>query len=62
MQLKFIPREDKKGCGEFLIECIKTLYNNRQYEEAFKYTDEALDLAINIDEIKLIEKGYYFKG
>lgn len=60
--IEIYPREDKKGCGEFLIECIKTLYNNRQYEEAFKYTDEALDLAINIDEIKLIEKGYYFKG
>ena len=60
--IKIYPREDKKGCGEFLIECINTLYNNGQYEEAFKYTDEALDLAINIDEIKLIEKGYYFKG
>ena len=60
--IEIYPREDKKGCGEFLIECINTLYNNRQYEEAFKYTEEALDLAINIEEIKLIEKGYYFKG
>ena len=60
--IEIYPREDKKGCAEFLIECINTLYNNREYEEAFKYTDEALDLAIDIDEIKLIEKGYYFKG
>ena len=60
--IKIYPRKDKKGCGEFLIKCIDTLYNNKQYEEAFKYTEEALDLAINIDEIKLIEKGYYFKG
>lgn len=60
--IKIYPREDKKGCGEFLIKCINTLYNNRQYEEAFKYTDEALDLAIDIDDIKLIEKSYYFKG
>lgn len=60
--IEIYPREDKKGCGEFLIECINTLYNNRQYEEAFKYTEEALDLAIDIEEIKLIEKGYYFKG
>ena len=60
--IEIYPREDKKGCAEFLIECINTLYNNREYEEAFQYTDEALDLAIDIDEIKLIEKGYYFKG
>ena len=60
--IEIYPREDKKGFGEFLIDCINILYNNRQYEEAFKYTDEALDLAINIDEIKLIEKAYYFKG
>lgn len=59
--IEIYPREDKKGCAEFLIECINTLYNNREYEEAFQYTDEALDLAIDIDEIKLIEKGYYFK-
>ena len=52
--IEIYPREDKKGCAEFLIECINTLYNNREYEEAFKYTDEALDLAIDIDEIKLI--------
>lgn len=60
--VEIYPREDKQGCGEFLIECIKSLYENKQYEEAFKYTDEALDLAIDIDEIKLIEKAYYFKG
>ncbi|WP_304681048.1 transcriptional regulator [uncultured Clostridium sp.] len=60
--IEIYPREDKKGCAEFLVECITSLYNNGKYEEAFKYADEALDLAIDIDEIKLIEKGYYFKG
>lgn len=56
------PRNDKKGCGEFLVNSIQTLYNNKEYEEAFKYTDEALDLAIDIDDARLIEKAYYFKG
>lgn len=60
--IEIYPREDKKGCAEFLIECINTLYNNKEYEEAFQYTEEALDLAIDIDEVKLIERGYYFKG
>lgn len=60
--IEIYPRKDKKGCGEFLINSIETLYNNGQYEEAFKYTDEALDLAIDIDDITLIEKAYYFKG
>lgn len=60
--VKIYPREDKPGCTKFLIACINTLYNNRQYEEAFKYIDEALDLAIDIDEMRFIEKGYYFKG
>lgn len=60
--IEIYPRSEKIGCGNFLIKCIETLYNNHQYEEAFKYTDEALDLAIDIDEVRLIEKAYYFKG
>lgn len=60
--VKIYPRAEKRGCGEFLIQAISTLYKNRQFDEAFKYTDEALDLAINIDDEKLIEKAYYFKG
>lgn len=60
--IQIYPRDDKKGCGEFLINSIKTLYNNNQYDEAFEYTEEALDLAIDIDDVKLTEKAYYFKG
>lgn len=60
--IEIYPRNDKKGCGEFLINSIKTLYDNNQYEEAFKYTEEALDLAIDIDDARLTEKAYYFKG
>lgn len=60
--VKIYPRTEKRGCGEFLIKAIATLYKNNQFNEAFEYTDEALDLAINIDDEKLIEKAYYFKG
>lgn len=59
---KIYPREDVRGCGEFLIKCIDILYKNNKYEEAFSYTSEALNLAIDIDDERLIEKAYYFKG
>lgn len=59
---KIYPREDVRGCGEFLIKCIDILYKNNKYDEAFGYTSEALNLAIDIDDERLIEKAYYFKG
>lgn len=59
---KIYPREDVRGCGEFLIKCIDILYKNNKYDEAFSYTSEALNLAIDIDDERLIEKAYYFKG
>lgn len=59
---KIYPREDVRGCGKFLIKCIDILYKNNKYDEAFSYTSEALNLAIDIDDERLIEKAYYFKG
>lgn len=59
---KIYPREYVRGCGEFLIKCIDILYKNNKYDEAFSYTSEALNLAIDIDDERLIEKAYYFKG
>lgn len=59
---KIYPREDVRGCGEFLIKCIDILYKNNKYDEAFSYISEALNLAIDIDYERLIEKAYYFKG
>lgn len=59
---KIYPREDVRGCGDFLIKCIDILYKNNKYDEAFSYTSEALNLAIDIDDERLIEKAYYFKG
>lgn len=60
--VKIYPIEDARGRGEFLIKCIDILYKNDKYEEAFSYTSEALDLAINKDNKRLIERAYYFKG
>ena len=59
---KIYPREDVRGCGDFLIKCIDILYKNNKYDEAFSYISEALNLAIDIDDERLIEKAYHFKG
>lgn len=60
--IEIYPKKDKKGYANFLVRCIETLYKNSQYDEATIYNDEALDVAIDINEDKLIEKAYYFKG
>ena len=46
----------------FLNRCIEILYNNKQYDKAYEITDEALNMAIIINDIKLIERIYYYKG
>lgn len=46
----------------FLNRCIQILYNNKQYDKAYEITDEALNMAIMINDIKLIERIYYYKG
>ena len=42
--------------------CTRILIDNSEYEIAYKITEESLNLAIMTDNIKLIEKSYYFKG
>lgn len=52
----------KDECVYFLNKCIQILYNNNQYEKAYEISDEALNMAIMINDIKLIERIYYYKG
>lgn len=60
--IEIYPRENQQGYVEFLMECISILYDNKKYEEVLAYIEEAVNLAIFTNDIKLIEKGYYFKG
>ncbi|MGG7178710.1 transcriptional regulator [Clostridium paraputrificum] len=60
--IKIFPPHNKQKYVQFLNECIEVLYNNKQYEKAYELSDEALDLSIETDDIKLIERAYYFKG
>jgi transcriptional regulator with XRE-family HTH domain len=60
--LEIFPKENKKEYVDFLISAISTLYSNKELDIAFELTDEALDLSILFDDVRLIERAYYYKG
>lgn len=60
--IEIFPPHNKQKYVQFLNECIEVLFNNEQFEQAYELTDEVLDLAIEIDDLKHIEKSYYLKG
>ena len=60
--IKIFPQDNTEKNVEFLNYCTKILIENIQYDIAYKITEEALNMAIITDNIKLIEKSYYLKG
>lgn len=53
---------DEKKYVRFLNKCVKTLYENKEYDIAYEITDKALNSAIDTNDIALIEEAYYLKG
>lgn len=60
--IDLFPTINEKKYVRFLNSCIKTLYENKEYDIAYEITDKALNSAINTKDIVLIEEAYYFKG
>ena len=60
--IKIFPQDNIEKNVEFLNYCTRILIDNVEYEIAYKITEEALNMAIITDNIKLIEKSYYLKG
>ncbi|WP_040212263.1 helix-turn-helix domain-containing protein [Clostridium polynesiense] len=60
--LKLIPEEADKTYVKYLISCIETLVENNCYEYAENLGETALDKAIKTNDIKFIEKAYYYKS
>lgn len=60
--IDIFPSHNKAKFVQFLNESIETLYKYKEYDLAYELTDQALDLSIETDDIKLIERAYYFKG
>lgn len=60
--IDLFPTIDEKKYVRFLNKCIKTLYENKEYDIAYEITDKALNTAIDTKDIVLIEESYYLKG
>ena len=60
--IELFPTIDEMKYVRFLNSCIRTLYENKEYDIAYEITDKALNSAINSKEIDLIEEAYYLKG
>ena len=60
--LECYPRENMIGLVSFMLDCVNELIENDVLELAKTISDEVLNYAINLDNIKFIEKGYYYKA
>lgn len=60
--ISMFPKDDKGKYVEFLNSCIEVLIANGEYNVAYEITEDALNMAIITDDIRLIERSYYLKG
>ncbi|MGL4774236.1 MAG: tetratricopeptide repeat protein [Clostridium sp.] len=60
--VRIFPKHNQLKYVQFLNNCIRILCENKEYDYAYELTDEALNLAIATDNVRLIEKAYYQKG
>jgi tetratricopeptide (TPR) repeat protein len=60
--LKVHPKDDSEACVNYMLLCISELVNRNRLEQAQEICDEALNNAIGLDNVKLIERAYYFKS
>lgn len=60
--IELFPSKNKSKQVKFLLTCLNTLYNNKQYDTAFKFIDATIDYSISLNDTYLIEEAYYLKG
>ena len=60
--LSCYPRDNKIGLVSFMLESVNELIENDVLGLAQSISDEVLNYAINLDDLKLIEKSYYYKA
>jgi len=60
--LSVYPMDDKIGLVAFMLDCVNELIKNDVIEFAQSISDEVLNYAINLDDIKFIEKSYHYKA
>lgn len=60
--LNNFPKQNKEELVEYMLRCVEELTTYVALSEAQKICDEALNSAICCDNIRYIEKAYYFKA
>lgn len=60
--IECFPKHNKVKYVKFLLNIIKTFYDNKEFELSYEYTDLAINVSIETEEITLIEESYYYKG
>lgn len=60
--LDIYPNENTDNLVNFMLLCTEELVNNEIIDEAEIINENALNYAIKLDNIKLIEKAYYLKA
>ncbi len=60
--IETFPKDNEEKHVEFLNSCTEILIHYGEYEVAYGITEDALNMAIVTNNIKLIERSYYLKG
>lgn len=60
--LSLFPNDDKDKLAAFMLLCVDELIDNKVLEDSQVICDEALNLAISLDNVKYIERAYYLKS
>ena len=60
--LTVYPKNNKIGLVSYMLDCVNELIENNVIDLAQSISDEVLNYAINLDNIKFIEKSYYYKA
>ena len=60
--IETFPKDNEEKYVEFLNSCTEIFIVSEQYEVAYEITEDALNMAIITNNIRLIERAYYLKG
>lgn len=59
---EIFPKEEEKERLEFIVSSLELFIKYKYYDTAAELCDEALNVAILLNDIKIIEKAYYYKA
>lgn len=60
--VEILPNDDLYRLGKFFVNGVKLLKVNEIFDMAEEFVDKAINIAIELNHIELIEQSYYLKG